>query len=749
MTQYRQDPAPVRIDAQEKTNGTAHYVDDIPCTDPLYAATVRTRLPGGRLRALRRRADFDWDGFVVVTADDIPGENALKMIQHDQPLLVADRFRHAGEPVALLAHSDPARLAAGIAAIELDETIDQPPLFDLDEALHSSTQIVPGNVFTEYRLHKGALANGEAAASVLIEGVFHTPAQEQLYIEPQGMIAQVLPNGVLRVIGSMQCPYYVLDALVVATGLSAERIQVVQTTTGGGFGGKEDYPSMIACHAALLALKAGGRPVKLIYERGEDLRVTPKRHPSRTRIRLGADTDGRLTLIDIDFALDGGAYLTLSPVVLSRGVIHAPGPYRCDNISVHGRAVATNHPPNGAFRGFGAPQSIFAMEAAMDRLADALGLDPAELRRRNLLETGDTFPTGNRVGDDAAMQAVLVQALRESDYSARRAAHDAWNRAGHGTRRGIGLATFAHGSGFTGNGEVNLRSRAGLRALPDGRVEILASTAEIGQGMATTFAQIAAAALKLPLAQVRMAPTDTRQVPNSGPTVASRTCMVVGRIVQDAAAQLIARLQRDAGLPADYAPGDFAHACRRHHETHGPLVEIAQYKAPPGDAWDEATFTGPAYAAYAWAAYVADVEVDLATLETRVTDFVAVQEIGRAIHPVIAQGQIEGGVAQGIGYALYEDIAWGEDGVMANDRLTNYIIPTSADLPPLRVYFQETATDAPGPQSAKGLGELPIDGPAPAIANAVRHALGVDVDRLPLFPEYLLDLFDNHKKDVA
>jgi CO/xanthine dehydrogenase Mo-binding subunit len=749
MKHQGDEAIPVRVDAAEKTGGIARYVDDIHCADLLHAATVRTRLPGGRLRAMLKREGFDWSGFVLVTSADIPGENAVKMIERDQPLLVEDRFRHAAEPVALLAHADPQKLAAGLAAIELDEVSEAAPLFDIDEALGAGIQIVPGNVFTEYRLGKGDPASGAAASAVIVEGTFHTPAQEHLYIEPQGMLAQQLPDGSLRVAGSMQCPYYVLDALVFATGLPRERIQVVQTTTGGGFGGKEDYPSMIACHAALLALKAGGRPVKLIYDRGEDMRATPKRHPSRTNIRLGADAEGRLTLIDIDFALDGGGYVTLSPVVLSRGVIHAPGPYRCDNISVLGRAVATNHPPFGAFRGFGAPQSIFAMEAAMDRLAAALGLDPAELRRRNLLQTGDRFPTGNLVGEDAAMHAVLEQALAESGYAARRAAHDEWNRAGHGTRRGIGIATFAHGSGFTGNGELHLRSRAGLRAHADGRIEVLASTTEIGQGMATTFAQIAAAALKLPLERVNLAPTDTTQVPNSGPTVASRTCMVVGRIVQDAAAQLIDRLRHHAALPADYTPADFADACRRHHEDYGPLVEIAQYQAPDGEAWDDETFTGPAYAAYAWAAYVADVEVDLATLETRVTDFVAVQEVGRAIHPVIARGQIEGGVAQGIGYALYEDVVWGADGLMANDRLTNYIIPTSADLPPIRVHFQETAADAPGPQGAKGLGELPMDGPAPAIANAVRQALSVDVDRLPLFPEYLLDRLTSHHKDVA
>lgn len=731
--------SPPRSDGPAKVRGLARYVDDIAIDGVLYGATLRTASAGGRLHAVTFADDIDWDAFIIVTAADIPGHNYVQMIENDQPVLVKDHFRHAGEAVLLIAHADRARLAEALAGITLVEVPDPTPVFDIDQALRTPVEAGQRRVFTDYRIDKGCLADGEAAADVVIEACFETGAQEHVYIEPQGMLAQLDADGVLRVEGSMQCPYYVLDALVTALARDKHRLRVVQHTTGGGFGGKEDYPSMIACHAALLALKAGGRPVKLIYGRAEDMAFTPKRHPSRSRVRLGASRDGRLRFIDMDFALNAGAYVTLSPVVLSRGLIHAPGPYRCEHLAIRARAVATSHPPFGAFRGFGAPQSIFALEAALDQLADALQLEPAELRRRNLLRAGDSSPTGAPVSAEVDVHRVLQQALEESDYANKRRAYVQWNQRPSPLKKGIGLVTFYHGSGFTGNGELALKSKAGLRADADGRIHILTSSTEIGQGMATTFAQIVAERLGLPLDWVGLAPSDTAQVPNSGPTVASRTCMVVGRIVQDAADQLLDRLRGEADLTQDYDSAAFAHACRRLIERHGELRVIAQYRPKPGLNWDEKTFQGAAYASFAWACYVADLEVDTTTYDVRLNDFVAVQEIGTAVHPIIAKGQIEGGVAQAIGWALYENVLWDEQGLMANPRITNYILPTSADTPPIRVFFQESNADA-GPGGAKGIGELPMDGPAPAIVNALRQALGANIQRLPVLPEELMAL---------
>ena len=486
----QQTASPRRVDGVAKIRGTALYVDDLPCADVLHGATVRTTAAGGTLQEVVFDPAIDWSEFVVVTARDIPGMNAVKLLENDQVVLVDRAFRHAGEAVVLLAHADPEKLGMALKGVSLVELPNTAPIFDIDAALAAQQEIIPGNIYTDYLLDRGDVAEGEHLADVVIEERFLTPSQEQLYIEPQGMLAHLQKDGSILVEGSMQCPYYVLDALVQCMGMDKDHLRVVQSTTGGAFGGKEDYPSVIACHAALLALKAGGRSVKLVYERGEDLRVTPKRHPSRTLISLGANKAGELQFIDMDFAIDGGAYRTLSPVVLSRGVIHAPGPYKCPHIRVRGRAVATNHPPFGAFRGFGAPQSIFAMEVAMDRLARKLAMDPAELRRINLLRTGDVNPTGDVVGADCFAHATLDVALEHTHYYQRLAEYRAWNAAGHQTRKGIGLATFAHGAGFTGNGELHLASRVSLQALANGHVEILCSNTEMGQGAATTLVQI-------------------------------------------------------------------------------------------------------------------------------------------------------------------------------------------------------------------------------------------------------------------
>jgi CO/xanthine dehydrogenase Mo-binding subunit len=533
--------------------------------------------------------------------------------------------------------------------------------------------------------------------------------------------------------GSMQCPYYVHRALERLFNLPSDRIRVVQMETGGGFGGKEDYPSIIAGHAALLAWKAG-RPVKIVYDRAEDMAATTKRHPSRTRHRTAVTRDGQLLAMEIDFVIDGGAYCTLSPVVLSRGTIHATGPYFCPNVRVSGRAVATNVPPHGAFRGFGAPQSIFALERHLDRVADALNMAPEELRRRNFIETGQTSAVGQMMRERVDMPALLDRALALSSYHGKRARFEASNASAH-QKRGIGFAAFMHGAGFTGSGEDHLASVVTVEATAEGRVRVLTSCTEIGQGTRTVFSQIAADALRIDIDLIDIVQPDTGIVPDSGPTVASRTCMVVGKLVESAALQVRARLEAGSGAAAD-----FPRRCRDYIEQLGPLRASSRYQAPAGARWDDERYQGDAYGTYAWAVYVAEVTVDSATCEVTVDDFVALQEVGRVINPVLATGQIEGGVAQGIGWTLFERVVW-RDGRMANAQMTNYIIPTSMDLPPIRVFFEESPY-AEGPGGAKGIGELPMDGAAPAIANAVSHALGVNVATIPITPERLMSLVE-------
>jgi CO/xanthine dehydrogenase Mo-binding subunit len=374
----------------------------------------------------------------------------------------------------------------------------------------------------------------------------------------------------------------------------------------------------------------------------------------------------------------------------------------------------TNTPPNGAFRGFGAPQTIFAIEAHMERIAEALGMDSVVLRERNALRPGDATITGGRVGPDGSALEVLREAVQRTRYHEKR-------RAYRGTNRGIGLALFFHGAGFTGDGERKLASRAAVETTADG-VRVLAGTVDIGQGAHTTHAQIVADALGLPYRRVAVVHPDTDAVPNSGPTVASRTCMVVGGILHRCATEMRAQL---AGMdPA------------AHFAAHGPLRIEREYEAPPGLHFDEVNYVGDAYGTYAWACDVVEIELDRDTFEARPLHFTAVQEIGRAINPVVVHGQIEGGTAQGLGYALLEDVVM-RDGAMANASLTDYIVPTTLDTPPMDIVVLENPY-VHGPMGAKGIGELPIDGPAPAVINALRH-LGIDLRALPATPERIME----------
>jgi CO/xanthine dehydrogenase Mo-binding subunit len=703
-----------RKDGEEKVTGAALYADDLTFSGMLYGSTIRSTVPCGRIASIDFR--FDTSGFVVADARDIPGRNAIVLITDDQPALAEREVRHVAEPILLLAHES--RDALLEARVEV-EYVHGEPVFD---------PLASAKVFKRIHVEKGDVSRGFAAAHAVVEGEYRTGHQEQLYIETNGVIA-VPENGGITVHGSLQCPYYVHKALMRLLDLPAEKVRVVQTETGGGFGGKEEYPSILAGHAALLALKSG-RPVKMIYDRVEDMVATTKRHPAIIRHRTGVTRDGRLTALEIEVVMDGGAYVTLSPVVLSRGVIHAAGPYRCDHVRIDGRVVMTNTPPNGAFRGFGAPQTQFAMEAHMDVVAAHLGLDPVTVRERNALRPGDTTATGQEMGRDCSALRVLREAVKRTNFRRKHARLGASRRSGSGarragpdsatSRRGIGLSLFLHGAGFTGAGEVMLASRASLELTPRG-ARILVANTEIGQGTRTMLAQIVADTLRLPYEAIEVSAADTARVPDSGPTVASRTCMVVGGLLQRCAQEMRLRLGRLS--PREYL------------RRHGPLVVTKHYERPPGVSWDDEAYRGHAYATYAWGCDVVELEVDEVTGEVRPLHVTAVQEIGKAIHPRLAAGQIEGGTVQGLGYALLEEVVM-RDGAMANGQLTNYIIPTILDSPRMDVVMLENPYPH-GPFGAKGVGELPMDGPAPAVVNALRNA-GVPVTSIPATPERVL-----------
>jgi CO/xanthine dehydrogenase Mo-binding subunit len=731
-----------RLEGRGKVTGEAQYVDDMTLPDMLYGATVRSRISRGTIKKITFGPDVNWNEFVIASAKDIPGKNCIALIEDDQPCLAEENINHPEEPILLLAHPDRHILSEAVAAVSI-ECDPLSALFTIDES-EKQSQIIWGtdNCFKSYLIEKGQVDDIWGKADFIVEGEYTTGAQEQLYIENNGMIAAFDPQQGLTVWGSLQCPYYVHKSLVKLSGLPAERVRVVQMETGGAFGGKEDYPSVIASHAAVLAMKSG-KPVKIIYDRMEDMAATTKRHPSRTRHRTAVSKDGKILGGEIEFTIDGGAYKTLSPVVLSRGAIHAGGPYYWPSIRIHAKAVATNAPPQGAFRGFGAPQSLFAMERQMDRIAHAVGLSSVEIRRRNFLKPGQTTITGQTVDEQIDLNRLLDRGLELSDYHAKKKNFAAENPVST-RKKGLGIATFLHGAGFTGSGERYLASVVGVEACADGSVRVLVSSTEFGQGTNTVLCQITAETLRLRYEDVGIARPDTHEVPNSGPTVASRTVMVVGKLVQSAAMGIRQTLVANGLLRDSYTPDEFRAACRSYVAKHGPFRSLAQYEQPEDIVWDEEKYQGSAYAAFAWAVYIAEVTVDLNTYSASVDDFVALQEVGKVLHPVLAKGQIIGGVAQAIGFALYEKVVW-DKGRMQNGQMTNYIMPTSADLPSIRVYFEELGNHH-GAYGAKGIGELPMDGPAPAIINAVEDALGMPFDSIPLLPE---DIFATISKQAA
>lgn len=729
-----------RVDGVAKVTGRARYVDDLPTQNAWYGVTVRSKVAHAVLNAITVPPAFAALGAVLVTAADIASwgwRNVIALIEYDQPALVpvGGRMMHVDEPVALVAAPTAAAARAAAALIGLEVT-PLPPVLSIDAALAAETVLYgQDNVFKQFVIRKGhaddaALADAFASAHRIIEGEYHTSPQEQMYIEPQGMLAHWEAT-TCHVVGSLQCPYYVHKALKAMLGLADEQIVVGQAVTGGGFGGKEEYPSMIAAHAVLLARKAA-HPVKLIYERREDIAATTKRHPARIRHRLALAANGDIIAMDVDVVMDGGAYLTLSPVVLSRGVLHAAGPYKAPVVKVRGRVVATNYPPHGAFRGFGAPQTTFAYERQMQKAARAFGVDPLAYRSRLALRSGDRTATDQELTFSVGTDAVLTAIAQAAGHPPERVGY---NRHGAPVRRGRGVCFYFHGAGFTGSGEARLAGRAAVALTAAGRFEVRSASTDIGQGVITMFTQIATTALGVSPELVTVVDPSTDRVPDSGPTVASRTCMVVGSVV-DQAARAVGRRVRAWAAAHGLADADMATAAAAMARAEGEIAELVQYAPPPGIVWDDATYSGSAYPVYGWAACLVDVEVDLDSYETTILRCVHAVDVGKAINPIIVKGQIEGGTLQALGWALWENVLY-KDGKVINANMTNCIVPTFADAPELETILVEEPYPY-GPAGAKGVGEIPMDGPAAAVANAVEDAMDCPFDRLPVSPEAVM-----------
>jgi CO/xanthine dehydrogenase Mo-binding subunit len=706
-----------KVDNREKLAGRAIYVGDLAPEGMLFAKTLRSERARAAIKAVQLPPLPE--GYFIVDWRDVPGKNRVKIILDDQPFFAEDRVNYIGEPILLVVGPEKERILELMAAIRIIYE-DLAPILTIEEAERGEAAPIYGdrNCFAEYRYSRGDVAGSLAGARRVIEAEYRTGYQEHAYLESQGVLA-TYEDGRISVYGSIQCPYYVKNALIQALGCESEGVRVVQTTVGGAFGGKEDYPSLLAGQAAVAALKTK-RPVQLLLDRAEDIEATTKRHPAVIKLKAALDETDRVIAMDAEIRMNAGAYAGLSNVVLQRAMFNIAGVYHLPNLAVKGWALATNTVPTGAFRGFGAPQAIFAIEAHLDRIAAELGRDPLDYKMAHMARQGDATATGGTYRQEIKLPELIAAVEAMSDYRRKRV--EFGGRAG-GARRGIGISLFLHGCGFTGSGERDhIRARVKLRRLADGRVEILVANVDMGQGLQTTLKKIVAQALDLPLEQVIFEHPDTDRVPDSGPTVASRTVMIVGKLLEQAALRL-----------------------RSAESETGAIEVVEDYRHPEAMRWDNDTFSGDAYPAYSWGVNAVEVEIDPETYGISIKGVWSAFDVGTAIDERIIQGQIEGGILQGLGYGGLEVMDC-KQGRIQQRSVTDYIIPTALDCPAIESRLIDNPY-ADGPFGAKGAGELTLIGAAPALAAAVSHALAVPIRRLPITPESLLEVCGDDRKD--
>ena len=689
----------VRKDHAPKITGTSIYVDDYANTGVLTGRFLRSKT--ARARIVSVTVPELPPGYFYVDKDDVPGVNKVHIVMDDTPVFAQDTVEYIGEPIAMVVGPDVRQVEAILAGIRV-EYEELEPVLDLRRA---------DTVFFDYEYGRGDLEKAFAEADQVFTEEFSTGYQDQTYLETQGMMAQPEPDGRMFVHGSLQCVYYVHTALMQALGCGPEDVHVLQDVTGGGFGGKEDFPSILGCQVAVAAKKAGA-PVRCVFSRREDLEFTPKLHPSLCTYRA-AVKDGRVTAMDIEVLFNAGSYTTLSAVVLQRGVICASGVYNIEHLHVHGKALKTNTVPSGAYRGFGAPQTFFAVEMFMDHIAKDLGEDSLEFKEKHLVKQGDKTSTSGIYHFPVPLPDMIEEVNAACDF---RRKHKEYALPQTGRfRRGIGMSLYFHGAGFTGSGERDIiKAVCRLAKHADGTVEILAANGEIGQGLRTTFPKIVAKELGLPLEKVRFEHPDTARVPDSGPTVASRSLMIVGELLRRCAVRL-----REAWIDGE------EQMVEEHFKEPDFMIPFYLDK-----------FQGDAYPTYAWGVNAIEVEVDTYTGLTKILGAYGSFDVGTPMDEGIVMGQMEGGFLQGIGYASMESMDYDSRGRIRNNSFSDYLIPTAADVPNLTCMLHvEKYPD--GPYGAKGAGELPLVGAPGAYVEAMEQALGgsVRLRHAPFTPE--------------
>uniref|UniRef100_A0A7C4UDQ9 Aldehyde oxidase n=1 Tax=candidate division WOR-3 bacterium TaxID=2052148 RepID=A0A7C4UDQ9_UNCW3 len=674
------------------------YIDDIDFGEVLFGKTLYSTIPSGEILSIE--IPNLPDGYFIVDRRDVP-LNRVKVIDDEQPVF-AERFvNYVGEPILLVVGKDKEILKEIIKEIKVHYR-EREKVLTIDEAIERKREIV------RYEFRKGNVEDAFASAFDIVEGVYETGYQEHLYLETNGMVG-IYENGKVSVFGSMQCPYYVKKALVYALKFPEDKVRVVQAKTGGGFGGKEDYPSLLAIQVAVASIKCK-KPVKVVYDRKEDFIMTTKRHPSKIIYRSALDKNYRIVGMDVKIYLDGGAYTTLSPVVLQRAMFSAGGVYNIPNIKVEGVVLRTNKVPSGAMRGFGAPQNFFAIEMHIDDIVLKHNLNPYYYRRLMMIKTNDKTVTGGTYRGEIKIIDMLDNAVKKTDFIKK------YERYKKSKNKGIGISCFFHGCGFTGSGEVLLKSTIKVKKIKD-KIIIYMSNVDMGQKSPDGIRRIAAMALKIPLKNVIIEKPDTDIVPDSGPTVASRTLSIVGRLVKEACEEIKKNKDKDE------------------------IEIIRRFTLPEGLVWDGERFYGDAYGEYSFGINIAEVEYDNLTDEIKVLKIYGLYDVGNPVNEKYVHQQLLGGIVQGLGYAIFESLEIDSNGNFNKNSLTDYAIPTSLDIPEIRTEIYKTK-GLFGPFGAKCCGELPFVGVAPAVCSAARIATGKKISKIPIKPEYLKRIKD-------
>ena len=685
-----------KVDNYEKLSGTAKYVSDYFIDNLYYAKTLRSTKAKAKIKEVIY-PDLP-DHIFIIDYHDLPLTNEVKMIYDDWKIFADNEVSYIGEPICLVIGQDKKVIQDVLAQIKV-EYEDLIPIFDNQKkVIHKS-------------FDKGNIKEAFTHADSLHKETFYTGYQEQAYIEPQGFIGYLEDEKKITLIGSIQCPFYVKNAVMHATGLKDEEVRVIQPAVGGAFGGKEEFPSLMACQLAIAILKHRV-PIKMIYEREEDMLVTTKRHPSSITIEA-AVKDQKIVGLKSYIEINGGAYIGLSSVVLSRALIAATSAYTIDHLEISGDVYLTNTVPTGAFRGFGAPQMIFAVEMMIEHIANQLKLDSLSFRLKHLAKQNDLTSTSGVFRDPIIMPEMIKKAIEISGYNEKREKYQ------KGSYKGIGMSWFLHGCGFTGSGEADhIHAKVRLTKDKDNKVYIYCAAADIGQGTLTTLKKIVVHILDIDPSSVVYHLPDTDVVPDSGPTVASRTIMIVGGLLARAAKRL-----------------------KESWNDSEDIEIIESYVQPDYMRWNEEQLKGDAYPAYSWGVNVVEVEVSPITYQVDIKHVWSVYDIGKAIDERIVLGQTDGGILQGIAYGYLEVMKMIE-GKLKHKNLTDYIIPTSLDAAKTETHLFENPF-AFGPYGAKGVGELSLVGGAPAVVLAIEMAINRPISIIPATPELIMELI-NH-----